>query len=83
MSVAAAALYLCALTINVGYSFHCPEYFVIKARPPTMRLKLMLRAIKLGSTASTNIGPLLPKCIVSARKRHLCALPYNNMLFFR
>lgn len=83
MSITVTALNLRTPTIPIRNTFHCTRHFIIKTRPTTMCLKLILRTIKSSSTTSTNISAFLPKRIISPSKRCLCALSKNNMFFFR
>jgi hypothetical protein len=53
---------------------------IIKTRPPTIRLKLVLRTIKRRATTLTHVLTLLPKRIILTRKRHLRPLINNNPL---
>ena len=68
--------------IRISGSLHCSWNLIVKAWPATVSLELAFRTIKRRTTALAHIRALLPKRVVLARERHLCALVDDNAFLF-
>jgi len=83
VSAAVDTLDLRADAIWIGETFYCAGYFLIKAWPATVCLKLVLGAVKFSPASFADVGSFVPKCIVFTCKRHLCAFLNDDLFLFR